>query len=196
MPTTLEALLVLVIFIAPGFLFTRSYWYGQPRYFHEPDTFQQIVTSVITSIFINLLLLVVMNGFLVLLAPNFPQMIQYVQPLGSLPPQELLNALILLTVYATASLSIGFFGGILWQQRSDPSLPFWWRLIAEPFARGEQPRLTIRFSNGQEIAGIVKSVRWIGSKEVVYEFVLRDVNQSPNSEFLVTSKDVVWIARA
>lgn len=196
MPTDLQALLVLLLFIAPGFLFTRAYGYGLPRYHREPDAFQQMITSIVASTGIHLLLFAIAAGILIIWQPDVSPLSGLTRPLTALAPHELVLLLVSLIIYIGASLFLGWIGGALWQKLSTPALPLWWLLVAEPFAQGFQPQVTVRLANEQELTGLVGDARWIGSKEVTYELTLRNIQNLPNAELLVTSKDVVWIARA
>ena len=54
----LESILLLLFFIAPGFLFTRTYTAYRPRYYHEPDAFEQFVLAIIGSAIIHATLLI------------------------------------------------------------------------------------------------------------------------------------------
>ena len=55
----LESIILLLIFIAPGFLFTRTYTAYRPRYYRSPAAFEQFVLAIVGSTVIHAGLLIV-----------------------------------------------------------------------------------------------------------------------------------------
>ena len=55
----IEGIILLLFFIAPGFVFTRTYTAYRPRYFREPSAFEQSVLAVIGSTIINSFILAI-----------------------------------------------------------------------------------------------------------------------------------------
>lgn len=56
----LQELVILLLFIAPGFLYSRAYLAARPRYQRAPDLFQQTVLAVVGSTFVHAVLLSVL----------------------------------------------------------------------------------------------------------------------------------------
>ena len=46
----LESIVLLLFFIAPGFVFTRTYTAYRPRYFRQPSAFEQFVLAIVSSV--------------------------------------------------------------------------------------------------------------------------------------------------
>ena len=55
----LESIILLLFFIAPGFLFTRTYTAYRPRYYREPTGFEQFVLAVVGSTIIHAAILTI-----------------------------------------------------------------------------------------------------------------------------------------
>src|SRR5262245_51443076 len=53
----LESFVLLLLFIAPGFVFTRTYTAYRPRYYQAPTAFEQFVLAVIGSTTIHTFIL-------------------------------------------------------------------------------------------------------------------------------------------
>jgi len=57
MTVDLQGLVLLLLFIAPGFLYSRAYLAARPRYRRSPDVFEQTVLAVVGSAFVHALLI-------------------------------------------------------------------------------------------------------------------------------------------
>ena len=53
----LESIILLLFFIAPGFVFTRTYTAYRPRYYREAHAFEQFVLAIVGSTIIHAVLL-------------------------------------------------------------------------------------------------------------------------------------------
>ncbi|MFQ5852403.1 MAG: DUF6338 family protein [Candidatus Binatia bacterium] len=203
MPSNLQSFLLLLILIAPGFLFTQASAYGRPRYYKEPDLFRQTVSTLIASTVIHTLLLLFLGGIaftlLRILGPDL-SVHDLLKPLPDYPVHELVGYSIILASYSAVSLFLGWRGGLFWQglRRSEvpdslervinrviglgggvEEIPLWWRLIGESYIRrraeGRETQLKVHLRNGDECTGIIDDLRWVGEKETVFELVLKDV---------------------
>ena len=45
----IESIILLLVFIAPGFLFTRTYTAYRPRYYTAPNAFAQFILAIVGS---------------------------------------------------------------------------------------------------------------------------------------------------
>ena len=49
----LQSIILLLFFIAPGFVFTRTYTAYRPRYYREPTAFEQFILATVGSTIIH-----------------------------------------------------------------------------------------------------------------------------------------------
>lgn len=214
MPADLASFLLLLLFIAPGFLFTRAYWRDWPRYYRDPDLFQQTISAIIASTAIHFLL------FLLILIPAFwPEPHDWILSLfskllsvfsTSTTPEPALDPMemVALSIYPMLSLGIGWLGGLGWRRLSPrPLLPWWANLVAEAQTKEQTTRLRVRLRNGEQYVGTLARFFWVGSKETTYELaltaVLREDPDKPRSKpvrmpgqtVLLLSSDILWLSR-
>ncbi len=210
MPENLTSLLFLLLFIAPGFLFERAYWRGLPRFYREPDIFQQTIVAIIASAFIHSLLFFVSVIPLTVAWPEFRGwLLDLLTPPVVAPsnPYPLADVLAL-TLYPILSLAVGWQGGLWWRRRSPPHSPWWATLVAETQARGQPPvRLRVRLRNNEQYVGNLARLFWIGSKETTYELTLRAIlredpnhpqarpTRLPGQTISILSSDILWLSR-
>lgn len=210
MPTDLSSFLLLLLFIAPGFLFARAYWRDLPRYYTDPNILTQTVSAIIASAAIHFLLLIPFA----LVAAFLPAFREWVVALLIEPlPATTTTAvspynLLVMTTYPIFSLLAGWYGGLWWQGRSSPPRPWWATLVAEAHARQQKVRLRVRLRNGEQYVGSLVGFFWIGSKETTYELTLTAILREfpdkkpgatsirlPGQTLLLLSSDILWIAQ-
>jgi len=209
MLTDLPSFLLLLLFIAPGFLFARAYWRDLPRYYRDPNLFQETVLAIIASTAIHFLFLVLFT-LIAVVSPEFRSwtIALLIDPLPTSSPTALPLNLLALAIYPILSLGAGWLGGVWWQRRSPPPLlPWWANLVAEAQAREQTIRLRVRLRNGEQYVGTLERFFWIGSKETTYELaltaVLRESPDKPQTKpvrlldqtLLLLSSDILWLSR-
>lgn len=223
MPTNLQALILLVLFVAPGFLAFRAYWRDSPRYYREADLFEQTVISVIASITIHLLALPAFlllfftvgvrtyenllgvsfdfGAFVALLFASSPD------DLTGYTAREFIAYAGAPAVYSGLTLVGAWYGGRLWQQVRPSPLPLWSVFLTEVLATyspSVKPQFRVRLLNGDEYNGAVRHFRWVGLKDVTYELVLEevmytragspDVTQPKELQVLLLSRDILSLS--
>jgi Family of unknown function (DUF6338) len=207
MPTDLSSFLLLLLFVAPGFLFARAYWRDLPRYYSDPNILTQTVSAIIASTAIHFLLLIPFT-LVATFSPTFREWVVALltEPLSATTAISPYNLLVI-TIYPIFSLLVGWYGGLWWQGRSSPPQPWWANLVAEAHARQQKVRLRVRLRNGEQYAGSLVGFFWIGSKETIYELTLTAILREfpdepgaasirlPGQTLLLLSSDILWIAR-
>ncbi|MCB0208850.1 MAG: hypothetical protein KDJ52_05960 [Anaerolineae bacterium] len=198
----LESIILLLFFIAPGFLFTRTYTAYRPRYYREPTAFEQFVLAIVGSTIIHAGLLTAI-AVLVLLYWGVSQQTLYLNnvfdmsvPLleHSLPVIALL--LSIGTVYLSLSLIAARRFASFLGQGSPGDRPRWWIFALgqdppEPFLLWHTvlqieplrlnlipPYLHIQMRNGEYFEGELYLLRIVGDEENSVELALRNVRYS------------------
>jgi len=205
-----QGLVLLLVFIAPGFVFARSYaaFYPSPRYYRGPDVFAQTVLSVVASTLIHALLV----GALVVLvlvyslirdlsgvAPPFLR--DFVSaPLQDFPLSYLAVDAVLVIVYLLISLVVAYRFGAFLGRLSTEEVPRWLRRISgrippenillwhtvlqkEPIKLGTFPsRLVVRLRNGEVFQGRLIRMQLCGDESNTIELVLENAFYSPAAD--------------
>ncbi len=200
----LNSIILLLFFIAPGFLFTRTYIAYRPRYYRPLETFEQVVLAIVGSVVIHatifagltLVGLVVywISGPAVL---TLSTMILPAVPLSSYPMPALAVIVFFYVIYLAVSLVLARRFATYLGYRTGADLPWWWRLILgedppEPFLLWHTilqveplrlnlipPHLAIQMRNGEYFEGDLASMRLVGDEENTVELALRNVAHSP-----------------
>jgi amino acid transporter len=131
-----QGLVLLLIFVAPGFLFSRSYTAFRPRYYRTPDVLEQIVLSVVASTLIHALFM----GILALLAlaywaywnlRGWPPLLRdvLVIPLRDYPLWMLTVNALIAVAYLLLSLVFAYRAGAFLGRLSAEGVPHWLRWI-------------------------------------------------------------------
>jgi len=211
MPTDLPSFFLLLLFIAPGFLFERAYWHSLPRHYSDPNLFQQTVSAIIASTAIHFLLFLLVILIASVLSPFRNWVIALlVNPLPLSSSVTLTFNLLALTGYPILSLVAGSLGGLLWHRFFPPPvLSPWASAVAEALARGETVRLRIRLrdNEGQYVGNLAHLSRIRGKEEVSFELALNAVSlenpsnpdskpiRVPNDTIFFLSSDILWLSR-
>ena len=196
----LESILLLLFFIAPGFLFTRTYTAYRPRYYHEPDAFERFVLAIIGSAIIHATLLIGIALGLTLywLAGGELTYVNNIigptpLPLGIYPLPVLAIFIFASFLYLVASLILARRFATFLGFRTATNRPQWWVFALgedppEPFLLWHTvlqvepltlnlipPHLTIQLRNGEYFEGDLHSMRLVGDEDNTVELALRNV---------------------
>ncbi len=196
----LQSIVLLLFFIAPGFVFNRIYTaYYRPHYRREPTTFEQFVLAIVGSTVIHaaglsvfaLVLLVywVITWQLVYLNTT----IDLTAPISSYTLPNLAAFLFIGTLYLLLSLVLARRFASILGRGIVAGRPRWWKLILgedppEPFLLWQTilqiealhldlipPQLAIKMRNGEYFEGALYRMRLVGDEENTVELALRNV---------------------
>ena len=207
----LESIGLLLFFIAPGFVFTRTYTAYRPRYFRQPSAFEQFVLAIVGSTVIHTTLLAIVaiagsvywffTGSVIYLFPV------QLQSLTSYPLPLLAGSFLAGFLYLATTLIIARRGGTLLGLRTAADRPGWWRLLLgedppEPFLLWHSmlqieplernlipPRLKVQLRSGEFFTGDLYQMRLVGDEENTVELALRNVQYQKNGEAVVSTDD-------
>lgn len=196
----LESIILLLFFIAPGFLFTRTYTAYRPRYYQQPDAFEQFVLAVIGSAIIHATILtgIALGLTLYWLAGGQLTYVSNVigpvpMPLSSYPLPVLAIFIFASFLYLAASLILARRFATFLGFRTATNRPLWWNLALgedppEPFLLWHTvlqvepltlnlipPQLIVQMRNGEYFEGNLHSMRLVGDEENTVELALRNV---------------------
>lgn len=195
----LESIILLLFFIAPGFLFTRTYTAYRPRYYREPTAFEQFVLAIVGSTIIHAGILTVI-ALIVLFYWGVSQQTLYLNnlidlsvPLLSYPLPVIALLLSTGTVYLSLSLIAARRFASFLGRGSPTDRPRWWNFTLgqdppEPFLLWHTvlqieplrlslipPHLHIHMRNGEYFEGELHLMRLVGDEENSVELALRNV---------------------
>jgi hypothetical protein len=188
----LEGLILLLLFIAPGFLCFRSYSAVRLRYYKEETIFEQLVTTITASTIIHTLLfpvaglVVVVSRWLLGYSLDMQAMLQPVSTLSI--PDVVWYGLGLLGYFA-CSLFLAWYGGPYVARRftQPESVPLWQTVFVEELKGQIGPVwLTVRLRNGEEYTGALSNFVWVGDKDNTIELGLEKVTYKPPKATLQT----------
>jgi hypothetical protein len=195
----LEGIILLLFFVAPGFLFTRTYTAYRPRYYRTPEPFEQTVLAVVGSAIIHGTLLTgsalgltafwLIRGQLLHVSDIFgPPM-----PLVAYPLPILAFIIFTAILYLAASLILARRFATFLGFHTAANRPRWWRLLLdedppEPFVLWHTilqveplnlnlipPHLTLQMRNGEYFEGDLHSMRLVGDEDNTVELALYNV---------------------
>ena len=221
----LQGLVVLLLFIAPGFVYSRSRLHVRPRYYKEESVFEQLVTTITASTIIHIFLFplaaLVLMGFCYWFGYSLALRDLLQSWSARAVPNLVLNSLGVATYFA-CSLVLAWYGGVLAARRftRPDSIPLWHRmLVEEPGELAISPVwLTVRLRNEEEYTGALSSFVWVGDRENTIEIALEKVVYTkpeteregsrpkkartstqkielPERRLLLRSSDILWLAR-
>jgi len=199
MSVDLQGLILLLLFIAPGFLYSRAYLAARPRYQRAPDLFQQTVLAVVGSTLIHASLIGGLAlGVLVYTAWTRRALLVreffYIPATAVDAPVSVVATYSLIAViYITASLILARRAGV-WLGRLLPErVPRWYRFLAgsdppeqvllwystlveEPLRRGiVTPRVVAWLRSGERFEGNLVELRIPVGETDVIELALENV---------------------
>jgi hypothetical protein len=197
----IQSILLLLIFIAPGFFFTRTYTAYRPRYYTQPDSFAQFILSIVGSAIIHATILTgIALGLLgyaaitgqIIFANTF---IDPAVPLNVYPLSILAGWMLVIFFYLALSLVLARRFATFLGQRIPTRPPRWWKFFMgqdppEPFLLWHTilqieplqldlipPRLTIQLRSGDYFEGDLYQLRLVGDAENTVELALRNVSR-------------------
>lgn len=196
----LESIILLLFFIAPGFLFTRTYTAYRPRYYHEPTAFEQFVLSIVGSTIIHASILsIIALGVVIFWGASgqllyLSNVIDPTVPISSYPLTSLAFFVFVSIIYLAISLVMARRFATFLGQGTAASRPRWWKLALgedppEPFLLWHTmlqieplrldlipPKLNIQMRNGEYFEGDLYRMRLVGDEENTVELALRNVS--------------------
>jgi hypothetical protein len=199
----LESIILLLFFIAPGFLFTRTYTAYRPRYYRTPDAFEQAVLAVVGSAIIHGTILTgIALGLTVFWLARGQTL--YVwdiigppMPFYRYPLPVLAFIIFIAILYLGISLILARRFATFLGFRTAANRPRWWKFLLdedppEPFLLWHTilqveplklnlipPHLFIQMRNGEVFEGDLHSMRLVGDEENTVELALRNVLHRP-----------------
>jgi hypothetical protein len=214
----LQGLVLLLVFIAPGFLFSRSYAAFRPRYHRAPDVFEQTVMTVVASTLIHTLFV----GILSLLAlaywglkgqsPFLRDVLNV--PLKDYPLWMLTVNTLMVVVYLLLSLVFAYRSGALLGRLSAEEYPNWLRrflgerppesvllwhtvLQEEPIKRGVfPPRLITWLRSGEKFEGNLVTLRLCGDEANTIELALENVSYTTAAKPVARPPEAIELPKA
>ena len=201
----IEGIVLLLFFIAPGFVFTRTYTAYRPRYFREPSAFEQSVLAIIGSTLINGFILAIVAILVLILWALFGQFLyaQYIPdlsaPLNSHPLPDLALMAFVGVLYLSASLILARRFGTFLGRGTAADRPRWWNfflgedppeafllwhtvLQIEPLKLNLiPPHLVIQMRSGDYFEGVLYQMRLVGDEENTVELALHNVYHRPTA---------------
>jgi hypothetical protein len=195
----LESIILLLLFIAPGFLFTRTYTAYRPRYYREPTAFEQFVLAIVGSTAIHTFLLSLiaitalsywgLTGQLLYFNNFFTPGVSLI----NYPLPVLSTFLFTAAMYLFLSLILSRRFATFLGRHGPADRPRWWRFILgedppEPFLLWHTilqiealrldlipPHLAIQMRSGEYFEGDLYQMRLAGDEENTVELALRNV---------------------
>ncbi len=201
----IESIFLLIFFIAPGFLFTRTYTAYRPRYYRAPNTFTQLVLAIVGSAVIHAILLTgIAIGLLIYwLAVGQPtyanNLFSPTVPLSSFTFPALALTIFGVIMYLALSLILARRLATFLGRQPILTRPRWWRLLMgddppEPELLWHKvlqieplqlnlipPQLAIQMRDGDYFEGDLYLMRLVGDEENTVELALRNVSHRPKS---------------
>jgi hypothetical protein len=208
----LQGFVLLLTFIAPGFLFSRSYTAFRPRYYRAPDVFEQTVMTVVASTLIHTLFV----GILSLLAlvywgfrgqsPLLRDVLDV--PLKNYPLWMLTVNALVVVVYLLLSLVFAYRTGAFlgrlsaeeyprWLsrflgERPPESVLLWYTVLREEPIKLEvfPPRVITWLRSGERFEGDVFKLRLCGDEANTIELALENVSYTPAVKAIIRPSEV------
>ncbi|MGA9351273.1 MAG: DUF6338 family protein [Anaerolineae bacterium] len=199
MSIDLQGLVVLLLFIAPGFLYSRAYLAARPRYQRAPDLFQQTVLAVVGSTLIHagligsLALGVLVYTAWTRRAPLVREIFYIPTTAAEAPVSVVATYSLFAAMYITASLILARRAGAWLGHLLPERAPRWYRFLAggdppervllwystlveEPLRRGIMtPHVVAWLRSGERFEGDLVELRLSADEANVIELALEDV---------------------
>jgi hypothetical protein len=201
----LESIILLLFFIAPGFVFTRTYTAYRPRYYREPTAFEQFVLAIIGSTIIHAAVLTIF-ALAMLIYWWFTNQLLYLNttvnlatPLSSYNLPTLISLIFVGIVYLFLSMVLARRFASFLGRGTPADRPRWWTFTLgedppEPFLLWHTilqiealqldlipPHLTVKMRSGEYFEGDLYRMRMVGDEENTVELALQNVYYSPTA---------------
>jgi hypothetical protein len=197
----IEGIILLLIFIAPGFLYTRTYTAYRPRYYRAPNTFAQFVLAVIGSVMIHATILtgvaLGLFGYWAITGSIFSanDFLNPAVPFGQYPLWMLAIYMFISILYLALSLVLARRFASFLGFHTGSIRPRWWKIIMgedppEPFLLWHSilqieplqldlipPQLKVQLRSGEYFEGDLYQMRLVGDEENTVELALRNVSR-------------------
>ena len=195
----IQQLLLFFIFIAPGFLFSRTYLPYRPiQYYKKTSLFEQTALSLIGSAIIHGVLFsvfaIIILPFLFALGSQatLAEYFDPSMPISQLPLTTLLTYTLISGLYLVLALIVARRAGVIFGKRSEgvnewltpiigespPGNPLFWQVIlqGEALKKGVfPPNVTIRMRDGDTFKGQLNRLKLIGDEDDTVEIAITDV---------------------
>lgn len=202
----LQQIILFFAFVAPGFLFTRTYLAYRPRYYKESSLFEQTALALIGSAAIHATLLgAVAIGTLTAWAVTrrtytLAYLIGLSVPVEQIPLHILAVFLFFTAGYLLLALIVARRAGIVLGKRIPSSYPrtwrWWTRLIGEnppeslllwytilqqeALQRGIlHPKITVHLRNGDVFEGFLNRLKLVGDEDNTIELAITQASCLP-----------------
>ena len=136
MNISLQGLVVLLLFVAPGFLYSRAYLAARPRYGRAPELFQQTVLAVVGSALIHAFLIsLVAVGILSYVAftrdnPVVQEFFRVPTTVMDAPIAGVATYLLIAAIYVALSLVLARQAGARLGRLFPEHVPRWYRFVS------------------------------------------------------------------
>ena len=195
----IQQILVFFIFVAPGFLFSRSYIPYRPiQYYKKPNIFDQtalllIGSALIHGALISIVALIVLitqliSGQLITLG----QFLLLAMPLEDIPLVSLAAYLLVIGIYVLISLLVGRRAGVFFGKQATNQHPWWTRIIGENLPENTlfwaeilqmealqkgilSPQVVIHMRSGETFEGKLDRLKLVGDEEDSIELAITHV---------------------
>lgn len=209
MPTTLEALAILLTFSVPAYLTIAVYRARNPvRYYREKQSpIEQAALYLFLGTVVNIVTVFTLWLLVVAFANLFPMTSSPLSDISGDPAGELfMGAFLLLVAYLATGTVISLLVGnvIAYFLREEP--PLWWKELGMLGARrvrtGLAPWVLAHLKNGDRCLGLLGEVRWIGDEDNTMELTLEksfyELTGSRKRErvgrVLLRTEDILWLS--
>jgi len=217
----LQQIILFFAFVAPGFLFTRTYLAYRPRYYKESSLFEQIALALIGSAAIHATLLgaVAIGAFTTWALTKQTYTLTYLAgfnvPIADIPLHILAIFLFFTAGYLVLSLIVARRAGIVLGQRGPSTNPrswkWWTRLFGEnppenlllwytilqqeALQKGIlRPKLTVHLRNGDRFEGYLNRLKLVGDEDNSIELAITEASCYPaagSSPIILTDQIVL-----
>jgi hypothetical protein len=197
----IESIILLLVFIAPGFLFTRTYTAYRPRYYTAPNAFAQFILAIVgsaiihatlfTGIAIGLISYRLISDQTVFVSNFFYHNI----PIANYPLPTLAIYMLAFIIYLALSLVLARRFAAFLGYSTVANRPRWWDMIMgedppEPFLLWHTilqieplqldlipPHINVQLRNGEYFEGDLYQMRLVGDEENTVELALRNISR-------------------
>lgn len=209
-----QGAIIVLLFIAPGFVYSRSYLAVRPRYAGKGGPFEQIVVAVVGSALINAVLIGSLAALILLYLvvtgkdPTLGEILKPAADMASTPVSTAVRYYLLAATYVVVSLLFARRMGATMGNLMPERYPRWYRrliggdapervllwystLVEEPIRKGYlKPKIAVWMRTGERLEGNLAELRLASSENDVIELALDNVlvTQKHSSESARSSR--------